>query len=125
MAVTLAILVGVLVAAGVYLMLRRDVIEVLLGLAIASHATYLLLIAMGGAPSGAKPPILEAGPDGKPLPVIDPIPQALILTAIVIGFGVLAFLMVQVIRAYEESGRLEVAEGSGEEPAPKAKGGAH
>jgi multicomponent Na+:H+ antiporter subunit C len=94
----LAIVVGTLYAAGLYLMLRRSLIKLLLGLAILSHAANLLVFTAGGITRGHAP-LLTA--DGAPAasPTADPLPQALILTAIVISFAVLAFALVLTRRA--------------------------
>jgi len=92
----LAILVGVLYGAAVYLLLRRSVLKIILGLIFLGHATNLLLFASGGLVSGA-PPFIEDSV-GEISKMADPLPQALILTAIVIGLGVTAFALVLVYR---------------------------
>ncbi len=92
----LAILVGVLYGAAVYLLLRRSVLKIILGLIFLGHATNLLLFVSGGLVSGA-PPFVEEGMANIEK-VADPLPQALILTAIVIGLGVTAFALVLVYR---------------------------
>ncbi|HYG68293.1 MAG TPA: Na+/H+ antiporter subunit C [Anaeromyxobacteraceae bacterium] len=97
----LAIVVGVLYATGVYLMLRRSVVKLLIGLALLSHAANLLVFSASGVVRG-RPPIVEG--TGVPLGTADPIPQALVLTAIVIGFGVLAFAITLLHRAHQETG---------------------
>jgi multicomponent Na+:H+ antiporter subunit C len=93
MTTALAILIGCLYTAGFYMMLRRSLFKLILGLVLLSHGANLLIFTAGGLKSG-QPPVLM--PDGTPprLPMADPLPQALILTAIVIGFGVLAFALV-------------------------------
>lgn len=93
MTTALAILVGCLYTAGFYMMLRRSLFKLILGLVLLSHGANLLIFTAGGLRSG-QPPVLM--PDGSQpqLPMADPLPQALILTAIVIGFGVLAFALV-------------------------------
>lgn len=103
MTLLLAIVVGSLYAAGLYLMMDRNMIRLILGLAILSHAANLLIFTSAGLSRG-RPPIVPA--DGA-MPMgasADPLPQALILTAIVISFGVLAFAMALVYRAYETVG---------------------
>ncbi len=103
MELLLAILVGLLYAAGVYLILRRSAVKLLLGLVLLSHAVHLLIFTSAGLTRGA-PPLIPVGlsaPDGL---IADPLPQALILTAIVISFGVVAFALVLVLRATEEAG---------------------
>jgi multicomponent Na+:H+ antiporter subunit C len=99
----LAFTVGGLVAAAVFLLLRRSLAKIILGLALLTNAVNLLIFTVGGL-TRAAPPITSEGADAPALPVADPLPQALILTAIVIGFGVLAFMMVLAYRAYQEVG---------------------
>ena len=94
----MAFVVGVLYATGLYLLMRRSIVKLILGLAILGNAANLLIFTAGRL-TRARPPII---PDGavRPIePFADPVPQALILTAIVIGFGVLAFALVLVHRA--------------------------
>lgn len=98
MATVLAFLVGGLFAAGVYMLLRRSIVKLIIGLVLISQASNLLIFTAGGLIRD-QAPIL--GADGSAPPVTaDPLPQALILTAIVISFGVLAFAMVLVQRTY-------------------------
>lgn len=99
----LAILIGCLYAAGVYLMLRRSLFKLILGLVLLSHGANLLIFTAGGL-SRAQPPIIPPGTVAPLSPVTDPLPQALILTAIVIGFSVLAFALVLFHRAYHTIG---------------------
>jgi multicomponent Na+:H+ antiporter subunit C len=99
----LAIVVGFLVASGVFLLLRRSVLRVVLGLAVLSHAANLLIFAAGGV-TRAVPPIVPEGLTSPPNPHADPLPQALVLTAIVISFGVLAFLIVLTARSTQATG---------------------
>jgi multicomponent Na+:H+ antiporter subunit C len=91
----LAILVGVLFGAGVYLLLRRSLIRLIFGLALISHAVNLLVFTTGGLVRG-NPPLVPPEAQVPPAGHADPIPQALVLTAIVIGFGLLAFTCVLV-----------------------------
>ncbi len=95
-----AVLVGVLIAASVYLMLRRNLVRFVLGVALISHAANLLLFVSGGL-VGASPPLITAGAEVPEPGVSNALPQALILTAIVISFSVFAFLMTLAFRAYE------------------------
>jgi len=99
----LAIVIGMLYAAGLYLVMRRSAVKLVLGLALLGHAANLLIFAVGGL-SRAAAPIVPAGAETLTPPYADPVPQALILTAIVIGFGVQAFVLVLVKRAYRETG---------------------
>ena len=94
----ITLLVGVLVTVAVYLLLSRSFIRIILGSAILSHAVHLLLITMGGLKKGAAPLLSEEAES-----YTDALPQALILTAIVISFAVTAFLLVLAYRAYRET----------------------
>lgn len=94
----LAILVGVLYGAAVYLLLRRNIFKLVLGLIFLGHATNLLIFVAGGLTSGF--PAFLRGVPGETERMADPLPQALILTAIVIGLGVTAFALVLVYRFY-------------------------
>ncbi len=98
MSVSLVLLVAmaVLYACGVYLLLERSITRVLLGFLLVGNATNLLLLIMAGEAGLA--PIVEGGVD--PSEMTDPLPQALILTAIVITFGVSAFLMALLYRSW-------------------------
>jgi multicomponent Na+:H+ antiporter subunit C len=93
----------VLFGCGIYLMLRRNVVKLLLGIMLLSQATNLLIFTAGGlrAPESA---LIPPGETVLSSPYPDPLPQALVLTAIVIGFGVLAFAIVLVQQAYRATG---------------------
>ncbi|WJY27141.1 MULTISPECIES: Na(+)/H(+) antiporter subunit C [Sporosarcina] len=95
----LTVLVGVLVMVAVYLLLSRNLLRIILGSAVLSHAIHLLLLTMGGLKKGEAPLVSE---DGSAY--ADALPQALILTAIVISFAVTAFLLVLAYRIYRETG---------------------
>jgi multicomponent Na+:H+ antiporter subunit C len=99
----LAIVVGVLYAAGFYLMLRRSLVKLIIGLAFIGNAANLLIFTAAGL-TRARPPLVSLNATYPPEPFADPLPQALILTAIVIGFGVLAFAMVLAYRTYRTTG---------------------
>ena len=92
-----ALLVGALYAAGLYLMLSRNLVRLVLGLALLGHAANLLIFVAAGLTRG-RPPIVGDEPPA-PGTFADPLPQALILTAIVIGFGVFAFALILVRRS--------------------------
>ena len=95
---TLALLIGVLYATGTYLLLQRTLTRVVLGLGLLSHGANLLLLAAGGPP-GAVPFVgATDGPAGAG--TADPLPQAMVLTAIVITFGVTAFLLALAFRSW-------------------------
>ena len=95
---------GILFAAGTYLMLRRDAVRVVIGSLIISQTANIYLMTMGGSEGGV--PILEHG--GNHSAVTDPVPQALVLTAIVIGFATTAFLLSLTYRFYEENQEVDL-----------------
>ena len=97
MQVVLAFLIGGLFAIAIYLILRRTVARVIIGLALLTNATNLLIFTVGGL-TRAAPPLIPPAHFRPTRQVADPMPQSLILTAIVIGFGVLAFMMVLAFR---------------------------
>lgn len=97
MTVLMAALVAVLFGTGVYLLLQRTLTRVILGLALLSHGANLMLLAGGGGPGRAPLVGLFGGDEG----VTDPLPQALILTAIVITFGVTVFLLALAYRSFQ------------------------
>jgi multicomponent Na+:H+ antiporter subunit C len=99
MHVIMAITIGVLFACAIYLMLRRSLAKLIIGLSLLTNATNLLIFTVGGL-TRARPPIIPSDAKVPEPPFADPIPQSLILTAIVIGFGVLAFMMVLAYRTY-------------------------
>lgn len=98
-----SVLVGVLFAAGIYLMLRRSLMKLLLGLAVISNAVNLLIFTAAEL-TRARPAFVPAGASVPEAPYADPLPQAFILTAIVISFGVLAFAVALVMRVYATLG---------------------
>ncbi len=100
MTIVLAFVIGGLYAAGIYLLLRRNLAKLIIGLALLTNAANLLIFTVGGL-LRARPPLIAEGMQRPTGVVTDPLPQALILTAIVIGFGVLAFFMVLAYRADE------------------------
>jgi multicomponent Na+:H+ antiporter subunit C len=97
--VVLAFVIGVLYAAGLYLVMRRSMVKLILGLALLAHAANLLIFTVGGLTRGGTP-IVPLGGERLAPPFPDPVPQALVLTAIVIGFAVQAFALVLVKRAH-------------------------
>ena len=102
MEVVLAIVIGGLYAAGLYMMMRRSIVKLIIGLVLLGHAANLLIFTVGGLVR-ARSPLVPEGSAVPSLPVADPLPQAVILTAIVIGFGVVAFTVVLIHRTYEAS----------------------
>lgn len=103
-----AIAIGLLAGCGTYLLLRARTFPVLLGLTLLSYAVNLFLFASGGLVVGGAP-LVDEGVAGFP----DPLPQALVLTAIVIGFGMTALLVVVALRAIGETGGDHVDGGRG------------
>ncbi len=95
----LASAVGLMTAAGVYLVLRARTFPVVLGLSLLSYATNVFLFASGRLAIDM-PPVISATAQGY----TDPLPQALVLTAIVISFGMTAVIVVMALRSYLESG---------------------
>lgn len=103
MVTLMAMVVTVLYTCGLYLMLRRNLVKFIIGLALLSHGANLLIFTAGGLVVG-NPPLLDEKTGGVPELTADPLPQALILTAIVISFAVLAFALVLLLRAYRTTG---------------------
>lgn len=107
MEVVFAIVSGVLYATGLYLMLRRRLAQIIIGLGLLSNGTNLLIFTAGGL-TRSNPPVVPPGELTPVVPFADPVPQALILTAIVIGFGVLAFTLVLAHRVHQSLGTDDV-----------------
>jgi multicomponent Na+:H+ antiporter subunit C len=93
MSLILIAVISLTVGAGVLLLLARDVFRMLLGLAVLGSAVNLIVF-MSGRPGGLIPPVMEAGLEQLPIGAANPLPQALVLTAIVIGFALLCFALV-------------------------------
>lgn len=98
---------GVLTAGGVWLMLRARTFDVVMGLTLLSYAVNLFIFFMGRIAVGA-PPIVDPSRPGTLAQYADPLPQALVLTAIVIGFAMTAVLLVIALRSRAESGSDQV-----------------
>jgi multicomponent Na+:H+ antiporter subunit C len=98
----LAILIGVLYAAGIYMMLRRSMVKLLIGIILLGNGANMLIFLLGRITKG-KPPVIPE--EAKTLVDLyaDPIPQALILTAIVISFGLQAFAIILLKQVYNVS----------------------
>ena len=103
MEMVLAAVTGGLYAAGLFLMLRRSVVRLVIGLSLIGQAANLLIFSAAGM-TRARPPIVPEGAIRPAMPFADPVPQALILTSIVLGFAILAFAMVLIKRAYQTVG---------------------
>jgi len=112
----LATVLGLLFALGTFLILRRDVVRVVWGVAIVSQAANVYLVTMGGLEGSV--PVLGHHPEDAVSCTVeatanctsDPLVQALVLTAIVIGFGTTAFALVLTYRVYEEHGTIDMNE---------------
>lgn len=104
----LAGILGLLFAFGTFLVLRRDIVRVVWGITIISQSANMYLVTMGGLEGSV--PVLAHGAEGGHGAVTDPLVQALVLTAIVIGFGTTAFALVLTYRVYEEHGTIDLDE---------------
>ncbi|ELS57673.1 Na(+)/H(+) antiporter subunit C [Streptomyces viridochromogenes] len=103
--VTMSLVVGGLFAVGFYLMLQRSLMRIVLGFILLGHGTNLLLLVARGTPG--RPPVL-GGQTQDAARFADPLPQAMALTAIVITFGLTAFLVALAYRSWRLSGHDEV-----------------
>ena len=115
----IALAIGVLAGSGVWLLLRPRTFQVAIGLSMLSYAVNLFIFAMGRLRVSAAP-IVEAGRAADPAAFADPLPQALVLTAIVIGFATTALLLVVLLAARGFSGTDHV---DGREPEQRAPPG--
>jgi multicomponent Na+:H+ antiporter subunit C len=97
------LLTGLFFASAVYLMLSRHIIRIMLGVALLGNAVNLLLFTSGRL-TREIPPVIAAGADTLSMRAANPLPQALILTAIVISFSFFSFLMVLSYRAWQALG---------------------
>lgn len=93
----MAIVIGILFTAAVYLILSKSLLRIIFGTGLLSHGAHLLLLSMGGL-GGSSPPVIADGISDY----ADPLPQALILTAIVISFGVTSFILVLAYQTYSK-----------------------
>ncbi len=100
MEILLAIMTGVLYAAGIYMILRRSLVKLILGLILLGNGVNLLIFLLGGITKG-KPPVIPEDPSTLTEAFAAPLPQALILTAIVISFGLQSFAIVLIKRAHK------------------------
>jgi multicomponent Na+:H+ antiporter subunit C len=110
MEILMAIVIGILFTSAVYLMLSKSLLRIIIGTALLSHGAHLLLLSISGLKAGAPPLLGEHAAS-----YADPLPQALILTAIVISFGVTSFFLVLAYRAYQELGTDNVDQMRGNE----------
>ena len=107
MEIPLSLLIGLLAAAGVYLILQRNLFRILLGLALLAQAANLLVFAAAGL-GGGEHAIIAVDAEQLPADHPDPLAQALVLTAIVISFGVLAFCLTLLKLAHRRSGKADI-----------------
>ncbi|GGY41536.1 Na+/H+ antiporter subunit C [Pseudoduganella albidiflava] len=112
MEAVLALGIGIVFGAGIWLVLRPRTFQVLTGLMLMSYAVNLFIFAMGRL-AVDRPPLTPAGTMADPAALADPVPQALVLTAIVIGFATTALYLVVMIGARGLAGTDHV---DGEEP---------
>lgn len=103
MELVIAILTGLLYATGIYMILRRSLVKLILGLILLGNGANLLIFLVGRLTKGS-PPIIPEGAKMLTEAYADPIPQALILTAIVISFGLQSFAIVTIKRVYKVVG---------------------
>lgn len=120
-----SISVGAVVAAGIYMMLERHVVRVILGIAMVAAAANMLIFLAGGVGS-IVPPVVRFGETTLTAGAANALPQALVLTAIVIGFALVSFAVVLAFRAYRVLGTLDteemtVAENEGTPFAPRSE----
>ncbi|MBO6602234.1 MULTISPECIES: Na+/H+ antiporter subunit C [Paracoccaceae] len=105
MELLISVMVGVMIATGTYLMLARNVLRFIFGLILISNAANLMIF-VAGRLTPESPPLIPDGADVPPDIVANALPQALVLTAIVIGFGLFAFALTLVYRGYQSMGTL-------------------
>ena len=119
----ISILIGILFACGLFCLLRRSVVRLVIGVLLLSQGANLVVFLSGGLNEG-QPPMVEKGAKVPEAPFADPLPQAMVLTAIVIGLGLVAFLLALVFRAHESVGSDDInafvsTEGSDSGRSPK------
>lgn len=103
MEIVFSLAIGIMAASGIYLLLRARTFQVIMGLSLLSYAVNLFIFGMGRLRIGATP-VIDATRGADPALYTDPVPQALVLTAIVIGFAVTALLLVVLLAARGLSG---------------------
>ena len=96
-------MVGILYATGAYLLLRRSLVKLILGIIFLSNATNLLVFIAGGF-SSDRPPFIKDGALVAGIEFSDPLTQALVLTAIIIGFGISALILVLKYKYFDKTG---------------------
>ena len=103
-----AVMVGVIFAASAYLMTGRELKGVCMGVFLLGHGANLAILSTAGSPVGKLPPLLQEGVALSAY--VDPLPHALILTAIVIGFAVQAFLLTMLVVTWRRTHTLELSQ---------------
>lgn len=93
----MSIVIGILFMAGTYMILSRSLLRIILGTSLLTHGLHLLIMTMAGLKTGQAPVISDDAAS-----YTDPLPQALILTSIVISFGVTSFFLVLAYRSYKQ-----------------------
>ena len=116
----LSLLCGLLAAASIYLMLAGNLIRFIFGLVMASNAVNLLIFISGGL-TISHPPLIPDGSAISEMPMANALPQALILTAIVIGFALLTFVFILFYRTYQTLGTVDTKSMRFAEPVEKEK----
>lgn len=109
MELLLAVVIGVLYAAGLYMILRRSMVRLVIGIGLLGHGANLLIFTIGRV-NRQTPPLIPVGSGELSGEFADPLPQALILTAIVIGFGLLAYLLVLIRETTDALGTGDVTD---------------
>ncbi len=104
MELLIAVFIGLLYACGVYLLLRRSIVKLILGVFVLSNATNLIIFLSGGIARQGVGFIPEGAETADPGIMSDPLPQALILTAIVISVGIAAYLLALKYKYFETTG---------------------
>lgn len=117
MEAVLSLLIGLMVAVSVYLMLARNFLRFLFGLILLSNAANLIIFTAGRLTEGA-PALLHYGETTPARDLANALPQALVLTAIVIGFGLFAFALVLALQGYRHLGTLDTDNMRLAEPRP-------
>ncbi|GAB4547522.1 MAG: Na+/H+ antiporter subunit C [Phycisphaerales bacterium] len=109
MATLLTVSISVLFAGGAYMLMRRSFIKLVIGLVLLGHAANLLIFTVA-RPVAGKPPLIQPGEEALTGPYSDPLPGALILTAIVISFGIVSYTIVLIKRTYQDIGTDDLEE---------------
>lgn len=115
MSLILMLAISLTVSAGVWLLLSRDLFRVVLGLAVLGGAVNLIVF-MSGRPSSLIPPVIPTDADALVAGFANPLPQALVLTAIVIGFALLCFALVLAARVSRDHAHSDVKQQQAAEP---------